>query len=83
MSRHLCYSCIIFFFFSQQHLRKWMEVVVLTHKGGQRSDGSVSVNVAPFGSISVQQGRATFSSTPGVLSVTFKNFQVQWFSALA
>ncbi|XP_058262127.1 transformation/transcription domain-associated protein isoform X2 [Hemibagrus wyckioides] len=23
-----------------QHLRKWMEVVVLTHKGGQRSDGS-------------------------------------------
>uniref|UniRef100_A0A8B9RCP8 Transformation/transcription domain-associated protein n=1 Tax=Astyanax mexicanus TaxID=7994 RepID=A0A8B9RCP8_ASTMX len=25
-----------------QHLRKWMEVVVLTHKGGQRSDGSVS-----------------------------------------
>lgn len=29
-------------FFSQQHLRKWMEVVVLTHKGGQRSDGNVS-----------------------------------------
>uniref|UniRef100_A0A8B9KEE7 Transformation/transcription domain-associated protein n=1 Tax=Astyanax mexicanus TaxID=7994 RepID=A0A8B9KEE7_ASTMX len=27
-----------------QHLRKWMEVVVLTHKGGQRSDGSVSVS---------------------------------------
>uniref|UniRef100_A0A668VE80 Uncharacterized protein n=1 Tax=Oreochromis aureus TaxID=47969 RepID=A0A668VE80_OREAU len=25
-----------------QHLRKWMEVVVITHKGGQRSDGSVS-----------------------------------------
>ncbi|XP_061912070.1 transformation/transcription domain-associated protein isoform X1 [Entelurus aequoreus] len=23
-----------------QHLRKWMEVVVITHKGGQRSDGS-------------------------------------------
>ncbi|KAM4716050.1 transformation/transcription domain-associated protein isoform 1-T1 [Anableps anableps] len=23
-----------------QHLRKWMEVVVMTHKGGQRSDGS-------------------------------------------
>uniref|UniRef100_UPI00398EA1CE transformation/transcription domain-associated protein n=1 Tax=Pristiophorus japonicus TaxID=55135 RepID=UPI00398EA1CE len=23
-----------------QHLRKWMEVVVLTHKGGQRSDGN-------------------------------------------
>ncbi|XP_062859239.1 transformation/transcription domain-associated protein [Trichomycterus rosablanca] len=23
-----------------QHLRKWMEVVVLTHKGGQRGDGS-------------------------------------------
>ena len=30
------------FFFQQQHLRKWMEVVVLTHKGGQRSDGNVS-----------------------------------------
>lgn len=29
-------------FFQQQHLRKWMEVVVLTHKGGQRSDGNVS-----------------------------------------
>lgn len=28
----------------QQHLRKWMEVVVITHKGGQRSDGSVSIN---------------------------------------
>uniref|UniRef100_A0A8C9SCY8 Transformation/transcription domain-associated protein n=1 Tax=Scleropages formosus TaxID=113540 RepID=A0A8C9SCY8_SCLFO len=26
-----------------QHLRKWMEVVVITHKGGQRSDGSVSL----------------------------------------
>nr|XP_020664456.1 transformation/transcription domain-associated protein [Pogona vitticeps] len=23
-----------------QHLRKWMEVVVITHKGGQRSDGN-------------------------------------------
>uniref|UniRef100_W5MQE4 Transformation/transcription domain-associated protein n=1 Tax=Lepisosteus oculatus TaxID=7918 RepID=W5MQE4_LEPOC len=23
-----------------QHLRKWMEVVVISHKGGQRSDGS-------------------------------------------
>lgn len=23
-----------------QHLRKWMEVVVITHKGGQRGDGS-------------------------------------------
>lgn len=34
-----------FFFslsFQQQHLRKWMEVVVITHKGGQRSDGNVS-----------------------------------------
>lgn len=29
-------------FFQQQHLRKWMEVVVITHKGGQRSDGNVS-----------------------------------------
>lgn len=29
---------------SQQHLRKWMEVVVITHKGGQRSDGSVSIH---------------------------------------
>lgn len=28
--------------FQQQHLRKWMEVVVITHKGGQRSDGNVS-----------------------------------------
>ncbi|KAI5103190.1 transformation/transcription domain-associated protein isoform X3, partial [Silurus meridionalis] len=28
-----------------QHLRKWMEVVVLTHKGGQRSDGSVSASL--------------------------------------
>uniref|UniRef100_A0A7N6B847 Transformation/transcription domain-associated protein n=1 Tax=Anabas testudineus TaxID=64144 RepID=A0A7N6B847_ANATE len=27
-----------------QHLRKWMEVVVITHKGGQRSDGSVSIH---------------------------------------
>uniref|UniRef100_A0A9J8CWY9 Transformation/transcription domain-associated protein n=1 Tax=Cyprinus carpio carpio TaxID=630221 RepID=A0A9J8CWY9_CYPCA len=27
-----------------QHLRKWMEVVVITHKGGQRSDGSVSIS---------------------------------------
>ncbi|KAI1895994.1 hypothetical protein AGOR_G00090240 [Albula goreensis] len=26
-----------------QHLRKWMEVVVITHKGGQRSDGSPAV----------------------------------------
>ncbi|KAK2495018.1 hypothetical protein MC885_001368, partial [Smutsia gigantea] len=25
---------------TSQHLRKWMEVVVLTHKGGQRSDGN-------------------------------------------
>uniref|UniRef100_A0A3Q2UJ62 Transformation/transcription domain-associated protein n=1 Tax=Fundulus heteroclitus TaxID=8078 RepID=A0A3Q2UJ62_FUNHE len=25
----------------KQHLRKWMEVVVITHKGGQRSDGSL------------------------------------------
>ncbi|KAM4631836.1 transformation/transcription domain-associated protein isoform 1-T1 [Discoglossus pictus] len=25
-----------------QHLRKWMEVVVITHKGGQRSEGNVS-----------------------------------------
>uniref|UniRef100_A0A8D0CJ78 Transformation/transcription domain-associated protein n=1 Tax=Scleropages formosus TaxID=113540 RepID=A0A8D0CJ78_SCLFO len=24
-----------------QHLRKWMEVVVITHKGGQRSDGEL------------------------------------------
>uniref|UniRef100_A0AAR2IYU8 Transformation/transcription domain associated protein n=1 Tax=Pygocentrus nattereri TaxID=42514 RepID=A0AAR2IYU8_PYGNA len=31
-----------------QHLRKWMEVVVLTHKGGQRSDGSVSVSSFPW-----------------------------------
>ncbi|CAG04456.1 unnamed protein product [Tetraodon nigroviridis] len=30
--------------FLQQHLRKWMEVVVITHKGGQRSDGSVSIH---------------------------------------
>lgn len=28
--------------FPQQHLRKWMEVVVITHKGGQRSEGNVS-----------------------------------------
>ncbi|XP_048465653.1 transformation/transcription domain-associated protein [Rhincodon typus] len=28
-----------------QHLRKWMEVVVLTHKGGQRSDGNVSSKI--------------------------------------
>uniref|UniRef100_A0A8D0S4C7 Transformation/transcription domain associated protein n=1 Tax=Sus scrofa TaxID=9823 RepID=A0A8D0S4C7_PIG len=27
-----------------QHLRKWMEVVVLTHKGGQRSDGNESIS---------------------------------------
>uniref|UniRef100_A0A665WR86 Transformation/transcription domain-associated protein n=1 Tax=Echeneis naucrates TaxID=173247 RepID=A0A665WR86_ECHNA len=26
-----------------QHLRKWMEVVVITHKGGQRGDGNVSI----------------------------------------
>uniref|UniRef100_A0A8C3CPS3 Transformation/transcription domain associated protein n=1 Tax=Cairina moschata TaxID=8855 RepID=A0A8C3CPS3_CAIMO len=26
-----------------QHLRKWMEVVVITHKGGQRSDGNPAV----------------------------------------
>lgn len=39
------YSCSISLlsFFYQQHLRKWMEVVVITHKGGQRSDGSVSI----------------------------------------
>uniref|UniRef100_A0A7N6BH90 Transformation/transcription domain-associated protein n=1 Tax=Anabas testudineus TaxID=64144 RepID=A0A7N6BH90_ANATE len=29
-----------------QHLRKWMEVVVITHKGGQRSDGSTHKNPA-------------------------------------
>uniref|UniRef100_A0AAQ5Z5H5 Transformation/transcription domain-associated protein n=1 Tax=Amphiprion ocellaris TaxID=80972 RepID=A0AAQ5Z5H5_AMPOC len=29
-----------------QHLRKWMEVVVITHKGGQRSDGSPHKNPA-------------------------------------
>ncbi|KAK1343257.1 hypothetical protein QTO34_016035 [Cnephaeus nilssonii] len=29
----------------KQHLRKWMEVVVLTHKGGQRSDGNAG---SPF-----------------------------------
>lgn len=41
-------SCIffIFLFLSQQHLRKWMEVVVITHKGGQRSDGSVSKHIS-------------------------------------
>uniref|UniRef100_A0A668ANL2 Transformation/transcription domain-associated protein n=1 Tax=Myripristis murdjan TaxID=586833 RepID=A0A668ANL2_9TELE len=27
-----------------QHLRKWMEVVVITHKGGQRSDGTESLS---------------------------------------
>ncbi|XP_053197257.1 transformation/transcription domain-associated protein [Scomber japonicus] len=27
-----------------QHLRKWMEVVVITHKGGQRSDGSSTLS---------------------------------------
>uniref|UniRef100_A0A803SSS7 Transformation/transcription domain associated protein n=1 Tax=Anolis carolinensis TaxID=28377 RepID=A0A803SSS7_ANOCA len=27
-----------------QHLRKWMEVVVITHKGGQRSDGNESIS---------------------------------------
>ncbi|XP_025029317.1 transformation/transcription domain-associated protein, partial [Python bivittatus] len=38
-----------------QHLRKWMEVVVLTHKGGQRSDGNDSIaecrkcSLSPFG----------------------------------
>uniref|UniRef100_A0A670YI66 Transformation/transcription domain associated protein n=1 Tax=Pseudonaja textilis TaxID=8673 RepID=A0A670YI66_PSETE len=38
-----------------QHLRKWMEVVVLTHKGGQRSDGNDSnaecrkCSLSPFG----------------------------------
>uniref|UniRef100_A0A8C3CPN5 Transformation/transcription domain associated protein n=1 Tax=Cairina moschata TaxID=8855 RepID=A0A8C3CPN5_CAIMO len=26
-----------------QHLRKWMEVVVITHKGGQRSDGNIEL----------------------------------------
>ncbi|KAM4023906.1 transformation/transcription domain-associated protein [Anomaloglossus baeobatrachus] len=26
-----------------QHLRKWMEVVVITHKGGQRSEGNPAV----------------------------------------
>lgn len=57
MSRQLYYSCVTFgLCFSQQHLRKWMEVVVLTHKGGQRSDGSVSVNQFPFACIRVQQG---------------------------
>lgn len=34
-----------------------MEVVVLTHKGGQRSDGSVSASVFPFACVRVQQGR--------------------------
>ncbi|KAG5262544.1 hypothetical protein AALO_G00276250 [Alosa alosa] len=29
-----------------QHLRKWMEVVVITHKGGQRSDGSPALEGA-------------------------------------
>ncbi|KAJ7403601.1 Transformation/transcription domain-associated protein [Willisornis vidua] len=31
---------ILITFSLQQHLRKWMEVVVITHKGGQRSDGN-------------------------------------------
>lgn len=35
----------MFFLLLQQHLRKWMEVVVITHKGGQRSDGSVSISL--------------------------------------
>lgn len=41
----LCHRDFNFFafIFYQQHLRKWMEVVVITHKGGQRSDGSVSI----------------------------------------
>lgn len=37
--------------FLQQHLRKWMEVVVITHKGGQRSDGSVSIYIYIYSSI--------------------------------
>lgn len=42
---YLASVLIISFFLShQQHLRKWMEVVVITHKGGQRSDGSVSIH---------------------------------------
>ncbi|KAL7979236.1 hypothetical protein Chor_015260 [Crotalus horridus] len=35
-----------------QHLRKWMEVVVLTHKGGQRSDGNDSIAECRKGSLS-------------------------------
>lgn len=38
-------NCMRVFPFLQQHLRKWMEVVVITHKGGQRSDGSVSTSM--------------------------------------
>uniref|UniRef100_A0A3Q2QU59 Transformation/transcription domain-associated protein n=1 Tax=Fundulus heteroclitus TaxID=8078 RepID=A0A3Q2QU59_FUNHE len=37
-------TVLIVSFSPQQHLRKWMEVVVITHKGGQRSDGSVSTS---------------------------------------
>ncbi len=39
-----CSVSVLSFCLSQQHLRKWMEVVVITHKGGQRSDGSVSIH---------------------------------------
>lgn len=57
MSRRSYYTCVTFrLCFSQQHLRKWMEVVVLTHKGGQRSDGSVSASGLPFACIRLQQG---------------------------
>uniref|UniRef100_A0A8C3CIZ1 Transformation/transcription domain associated protein n=1 Tax=Cairina moschata TaxID=8855 RepID=A0A8C3CIZ1_CAIMO len=35
-----------------QHLRKWMEVVVITHKGGQRSDGNESNSGCLRGSLS-------------------------------
>lgn len=57
MSRRSYYICVTFrLCFSQQHLRKWMEVVVLTHKGGQRSDGSVSASGFPFACIRLQQG---------------------------
>uniref|UniRef100_A0A8C7T076 Transformation/transcription domain-associated protein n=1 Tax=Oncorhynchus mykiss TaxID=8022 RepID=A0A8C7T076_ONCMY len=38
-----------------QHLRKWMEVVVITHKGGQRSDGSYSWSSSQSSQISKRE----------------------------